>query len=192
MKSATQRRNRPVKLAVAATLVLAAVGATAGCAGQSGSNTALAPTSSDPSPSTSTSTNTATAPSTLAATSASAVPTTSRDAAVAIEDCGQGAPLRRPASLVLACADQGLQIKHLTWSNWSATGATATGTLTWHVCTPNCAESTQWDNTTAQITLADPVSETGDQLLFTKLELHVTGPTPAGFTRVATYDMAPS
>jgi hypothetical protein len=108
-----------------------------------------------------------------------------------LEDCGVGAALVRPASLILACADDGLFVKDLKWSNWSGNSATATGTMTWHVCTPSCAQSTQWDSTTAQVTLIDPVSESG-KVLFTKVVLRLTGTLPTGFQRESTFNMAPT
>lgn len=188
--------RRRFRLAAATTLVLTGIGATAGCAAQAVpvSDVSVAPPSalyttapqaSDSSVVSATPTN----PAVKASASPTAVP--SQVVAAAVEDCGQGAALTRPAALVLACADQGLWAKELTWSGWSGTSATATGIISWHVCTPDCAQSTKWDSTSAQVTLTDPVSEPGGRILFTKLELRVTGPTPAGFSRVATYDMAP-
>lgn len=207
-KYPANRRKRRIKLVAAAVLAAAGVAATAGCASQTGSASASAADVSVEAPSAAPSTTqqppvarntaaTATAAGSVqgtqtAPTSADPEATKSRSVAVAVEDCGQGAALPRPGQLVLACADQGLWAKSLTWSSWSATSATATGVITWRVCTPNCAESTKWDTASAQVTLTDPVSEPGDQILFTKLEMHVTGSTPTGFTRDATFDMAPN
>ena len=203
MKSTANRRSQPVKFATAATLVLAVIGAAAGCASQAAptSDTAAAApsaahTSALQAPSAQDTTALASPATSARATTgatagASPATTTSQGVKVAIEDCGQGAALIRPASLVLACADQGAWAKNLTWSSWSETKATATGTLTWHVCTPNCAQSTKWDSTGAEVILTDPVSEPGNEVLFTKLELRVTGATPAGFMRDVTYNMAP-
>lgn len=194
MKSPAIRRGRHVRLAAAATLVVAGVGVIAGCAGQ-------AVSASDAS---------VTAPSTAHTTAQhlgrldQPLPDDGREPrprdggephrhnGCAVEDCGQGKALTRPAELVLACADQELRAKHLTWSSWSATSVTATGLITWHVCTPSCAQSTKWDSSSAQITLIDPVPEPRSQILFTKLELRVTGPTPPGFARTEVYDMAPT
>lgn len=207
MKLAENRcRHQRIKLTAAAALVLAGVAATAGCAGQAVPTSDVsvavpsAPSSSAlQAPSTQAAqTSQASAASgatqTTKAAAAVASPTTAktRSVSAAVKDCGQGAALTRPGALVLACADQGLWAKSLTWSNWSATSATATGVISWHVCTPNCAESTKWDTASAQFTLTDPVSEPGNEILFTKIVMHVTGPTPAGFTRDATFDMAPN
>src|SRR5262245_20390656 len=63
----------------------------------------------------------------------------------AVEDCGRGPALIRPDSMILTCADGGELAEHLVWSAWGPTRATASGIVTWRVCTPNCAESTKWD-----------------------------------------------
>ena len=191
MKSTVDRRIRSRKLAVATALAFAAaIGATtAGCAAQADPDAGTGATAH--SNSSGTALPISPAATTHAAATATATAASSLSVA-AVEDCGQGAALTRPASLVLACADQGMMAKNLKWSSWSGTSATATGIITWHVCTPNCAESTKWDSASAEVTLIDPVSEGGKQVLFTKLELRVTGATPPGFTRVATFNMAPN
>jgi hypothetical protein len=35
----------------------------------------------------------------------------------------------RPATITLACADNGLGIQHMTWTSWTADAATGQGTL---------------------------------------------------------------
>ena len=115
----------------------------------------------------------------------------SQSARPAVEVCGAGAALIRPSSMILTCADDGELAEHLRWSSWTGTRATATGIVTWHVCSPDCAASKRWDRTSADVTLADPVREPGKGILFTRLELHVTGPTPRGFLRNLAFDEAP-
>jgi len=143
-------------------------------------------------------TQVAATPAKASATKATAAPATTNQASAssrtlpAIEDCGQGPALMHPTALVLACADDGILAKDLKWSNWSGTSATATGIMTSHVCTPNCAESTKWDSVSAEVILTDPVSENG-KVLFTKAVLRITGALPAGFaSRVTTFGMAPT
>jgi PKD repeat protein len=109
----------------------------------------------------------------------------------AVLDCGEGAALVRPASLTLACADEGELAEHLVWSSWTATSASATGTVTWKDCVTMCVSATQWKSTSADLTLADPVSEPGQGVLFTRLNLDVTGSTPAGFQRTVAFSEAP-
>jgi hypothetical protein len=128
----------------------------------------------------------------VAANSASAA-TADPSASVspAVEVCGAGAATERPGSMVLTCADNGELAENLVWSSWTGTSATATGTVTWRACAADCATATTWDSTSADVTLTDPVSEAGNQVLFTKLELNVTGSTPKGFMRQLTFNEAP-
>src|ERR1700733_8101492 len=110
----------------------------------------------------------------------------------AVQVCGQGPALVRPASMILTCADNGEQAKQLHWTSWTAAQATATGTVTWRACTARCADSRRWDSTSADYTLTDPARVAGRGVLFTRLELHVTGTTPRGFLRNLAFDEAPS
>ena len=110
----------------------------------------------------------------------------------AVEVCGAGAALVQPGIMVLTCADNGELAENLVWSSWTATSATATGTVDWRACSAACADSKQWDSTAAEVTLTDPVSEPGGQILFTELELNVTGSTPAGFLRQLTFNVSPA
>jgi hypothetical protein len=114
-----------------------------------------------------------------------------QSASPALEACGVGAALVRPSSIVLACADGGEWAKQLNWSSWTATKATATGIVTWRACVADCATSTEWDSASTDVTLTDPVPEAGKGVLFTELELHVTGPTPQGFLRDMSLNEAP-
>ncbi len=97
----------------------------------------------------------------------------------------------RPSSMVLTCADDGEVAANLHWTSWSADQATATGTVTWRACTSSCVTSTHKDSASADYTLSDPVSAAGTGLLFTRLEMHVTGSTPQGFLRDLAFDEAP-
>jgi hypothetical protein len=103
----------------------------------------------------------------------------------AVEVCGDGAALVRPSSMVLTCADHGMIAERLRWSRWTRTRATATGIVTWR------AYSNHWDSTTADVTLKDPVREPGKRVLFTRLDMHVTGRTPPRFMRNVAFNEAP-
>jgi serine/threonine protein kinase, bacterial len=47
----------------------------------------------------------------------------------------------RPTSLIFqACADGGQKLDSMTWSSWGAAGAQGTGSISWRVCEPNCAD----------------------------------------------------
>ena len=94
--------------------------------------------------------------------------------------------------MVLTCADDGELAVQLHWSSWTGTRATATGTVTWRACAAACAYSKRWDRASADFTLTDPVRVPGKGILFTRLQLHVTGPTPRGFMRDLAFDEAPA
>jgi hypothetical protein len=49
------------------------------------------------------------------------------------------ASAERPGTVVLACADDNLEVDHLHWANWGMPLASATGTLRWNDCRPDCA-----------------------------------------------------
>jgi len=92
----------------------------------------------------------------------------------AVEDCGFKPEERRPKSLTLSCADAGSIGEDLVWHSWGAAQAYATGTYTWHICTPYCAASNKWGKTTATFTLEQPV-HTNVGWLFEKLVVHLKG-----------------
>jgi Transglycosylase SLT domain len=114
-----------------------------------------------------------------------------RPATPAVQVCGEGASLVRPASMILTCADSGELARSLHWTSWTAISATATGTVAWRACTADCALSKRWATTTATVILSRPVREAGQRVLFTRLDLHVTGRTPPGFLRHQAFDEAP-
>lgn len=49
---------------------------------------------------------------------------------------------QEPASIIIACADDGLSLVNLRWSSWSDTSASGAGTLRDNLCTPDCAAGT--------------------------------------------------
>jgi len=76
-----------------------------------------------------------------------------------IADCPQPAPegltpSARPSSVVFACADAGLGAQGLSWTSWTGSGATGSGAVYEHDCTPSCAASTTFDTYPASITLS--------------------------------------
>jgi hypothetical protein len=117
--------------------------------------------------------------------------TAQAQASPALMACGEGAAQTRPASVILACADDGELAEHLVWSSWTASSATASGDVTWKACATRCVDGKQWDSAAAGITLSRPVNEPGQGLLFTRLTLHVTGSTPGGFQRQVTFSEVP-
>lgn len=49
-------------------------------------------------------------------------------------------PKHKPEAITLTCADGGLYVDEITWTTWSKTGATGTGTFYENLCEPSCAE----------------------------------------------------
>jgi hypothetical protein len=45
----------------------------------------------------------------------------------------------KPTEIVLSCADANRSLEKIHWHTWGGKSATATATLTWNTCTPNCA-----------------------------------------------------
>lgn len=60
-----------------------------------------------------------------------------------VADCTSALPyslIVRPASITLACADNGWGVEAMVWTSWTASSATGTGTFWEKLCKPNCAE----------------------------------------------------
>jgi hypothetical protein len=121
----------------------------------------------------------------MAAMPAGASTAAAADPSPAVENCGTGAALTQPGSLILTCADHGLVAGQLDWKSWTATRATATATVTW------AGSATEQDSTTADIALSAPVTQPDGTVLFTQLTLQATGSTPSGFIRTASFSEAP-
>jgi hypothetical protein len=102
-----------------------------------------------------------------------------------VENCGTGTAATQPGRLILTCADGKMVASQLDWRSWNATEASASATVTWQVST------TQTDHTTADVTLSGPVAQASGQVLFTQLNMRVTGATPQGFIRDVTFSEAP-
>src|SRR5690348_12996309 len=75
-----------------------------------------------------------------------------------------------PKQIVLACADLGSLVQDLTWTSWSSTKATATGTWVYNDCTPDCAGGHSRTLPGAQITLTTPVRDPSGVLVWSQLE----------------------
>jgi hypothetical protein len=45
----------------------------------------------------------------------------------------------RPSTIIVACADAGIQLTHLRWTSFGGVGARASGYYTYNDCKPNCA-----------------------------------------------------
>jgi hypothetical protein len=60
-----------------------------------------------------------------------------------VSGCTYVPPLRLsvdPAAITLACADDGLGVERISWTDWAGTIATGQGMFWQKLCQPNCAE----------------------------------------------------
>ena len=82
----------------------------------------------------------------------------------------------KPTSIVIACADNGIGVDKLAWTNWTTTAAVGTGRVWENNCVPNCATGTI-RSYPASITLSR-VADTSEGPLFTHLTAvyHPVGP----------------
>jgi hypothetical protein len=46
----------------------------------------------------------------------------------------------RPASITLACADDGVGVENMTWTSWTTSSAAGTGAFWENQCEPSCAD----------------------------------------------------
>lgn len=98
----------------------------------------------------------------------------------------------KPKSVILACADDGLLLKSLKWSTWGPAGASATGTISWHICQPDCAASDKWGSSSATVQLSDLVDSPSKYgWVLQKLTVHITGAKTGGFGRTLVYPEKP-
>jgi hypothetical protein len=97
------------------------------------------------------------------------------------------APSVKPTAIVLACGDGNASLTHLSWTSWTATGATATGLFTYNKCIPNCALGT-FASVPARVQLGYPI-ETSAGKEFATISYSYANPSPPGgiltFTGVA-------
>ena len=95
-----------------------------------------------------------------------------------LADCNEAnsVPAVRPSTIVLACGDGNARLTHLSWSSWTATGATGTGFFTYNTCTPFCAAGT-FVSVAARVQLSYPV-ETSAGKEFATISYSYANPSP--------------
>jgi hypothetical protein len=71
----------------------------------------------------------------------------------AIYTC-DGHAVARPSLLIVTCADAGMVLVHLHWTDWGEASAYATGTLQEERCIPSCASSDIIDTYRASVTVS--------------------------------------
>jgi hypothetical protein len=77
-------------------------------------------------------------PATTAPAPASSAPAPAAALPGVVADCTTTATIK-PSAIVLACADDGAGVQGMTWTSWTATSATGTGTFYEKLCQPSCA-----------------------------------------------------
>ena len=87
-------------------------------------------------------------------------------------------PAVEPTMVVLACADFGDYVTGISWTGWTASGATGNGTWNHKECVPNCAQG-HVSTFAAHITLTTPVRGPNGQLVWSQLQ---SSRLPAGET----------
>jgi hypothetical protein len=87
-------------------------------------------------------------------------------------------PSVEPAEIVLACADYNALLEALHWTSWTATSATAVGTLVYNDCTPNCADGHFHHVPGTRVTLTVPARTAGGQKVWSEVQ---ENPEPPGY-----------
>lgn len=88
-----------------------------------------------------------------------------------------GKPEVKPKEINLSCADANLMVTGLTWSKWTAKGATGSGSLVWNSCQPTCVAG-KAEKYPAKVTLGRVASGAGANV-FSGLTLTFTKHGPA-------------
>jgi hypothetical protein len=80
--------------------------------------------------------------------------------------------------MVLTCADGGEVLQGLEWATWTATSATAVGTLVYNDCAPDCADGHDHSVADTQVTLRTPVPGADGLLVWSEIQ---EDPEPPGY-----------
>jgi hypothetical protein len=87
-------------------------------------------------------------------------------------------PSVEPAEIVLTCADYGEVLTGLQWTSWTATSASAAGTLVYNDCIPDCAGGQHHSVPGTTVTLTAPVRGAGATLVWSQVQ---ENPEPPGY-----------
>lgn len=101
-------------------------------------------------------------------------PSASAASRVSVNDCGDLA--KKPADLVLACADANTMLTEMKWTGWSNKRAVGKGVYEANDCEPTCVEGT-FRSYPARITLTAPKTQSGARV-FTKATIAFTKAKP--------------
>jgi hypothetical protein len=86
----------------------------------------------------------------------------------------EGAHVVRPSQFVIACADGGIRLSHLSWQTWGST-AYGGGTFVENDCVPNCAEGTYYYFPVLTVLWRPQALPSGGGQYFTRLTEIFTG-----------------
>ena len=183
-RTITLRRSTVVRVGIAAA-ILAALGL--GLAiGLSVNSPSSSPAKSAGSSTTTTAAHVATTTTIAPTTTTAAAPTTTTAPPVPLVMVCTGTPMYKPTTMnwcTSLCSDS---IQGVTWSSWTATSASGTGTLITNDGLPNCAQGTLTAHSGYTVTLSSPqtvpyCSNTGQAsaLLYTSTNLWSNATIPA-------------
>ncbi|MBW4030763.1 MAG: hypothetical protein HIU57_08880 [Acidobacteria bacterium] len=91
------------------------------------------------------------------ATKPNATPSAFVGASAKVLTCS-GAPVVRPRTLIVSCADANTSLESTRWSTWGAGGASGTTTFAINLCTPYCAASPISYFPHSSVALSAPIS----------------------------------
>ena len=103
-----------------------------------------------------------------------------------VSECGYGYA-KEPSEIILTCADAGIRLTNLTFTNWSKELAKGSGSLVTNDCNPNCAEGSDVTYP-VEITLSVPKNDSNGKLIFSRLDL-VSSKTLYNGKKSATFDI---
>jgi hypothetical protein len=83
-----------------------------------------------------------------------------------------------PAEIILACADKGAMLTGLNWTTWTATSASAVGTLVYNDCAPDCAAGHYHSVPGTTVTLSVPIRSADGSLVWSEVQ---ENPEPPGY-----------
>lgn len=90
-----------------------------------------------------------------------------------VEDCAS-AFSQRPSFIYLACADGGMGLSDIIWSNWGSQRANGSGDYFSNNCDPSCADG-KFSKIPVVLVLSGVVPDTGNRFVFSKVAVTVSG-----------------
>jgi hypothetical protein len=85
----------------------------------------------------------------------------------------------KPRTIIMACGDGGAFVENMSWSKWTATGASGNGKYGYMTCNPNCVAG-GIKTVAAHVALSNPKScpKTKKGKVFTEIAVTFTGKRP--------------